>query len=231
MGDPTPAIAVMSRLTRLLCLTALSVTILFSAAVMLIRAQPYNDSELRAFLTPPDHCPAPCFMGIQAGVTRVSAGESFLQASPQIPSVKAITFQLYEVRFKETAPAATARIFFMALPDVTIERVNVFDSGLPFSRFFLTFGTPKRLVVYKTLRTNVVSLIAFYPQNGLSVVTNLSLCDLHQTTLWHDNRAVSIDVGFWRADSEQPDYYLAAIELNIQNWAKQLRDMRREYCA
>lgn len=37
----------------------------------LIRAQPYDDSELRAFLTPPEGCPAPCFMGIRPGVTTV----------------------------------------------------------------------------------------------------------------------------------------------------------------
>ncbi len=44
---------------------------LFLLPVLLIRAQPYDDGELRAFLTPPDGCPAPCFMGIRPGVTTV----------------------------------------------------------------------------------------------------------------------------------------------------------------
>lgn len=209
---------------------SLALIILFTVAILLIHAQPYDDSELRAFLTPPETCSAPCFMGIQAGVTRVSAGESYLQASPQVEAIKAVSFQLYEVQFNQSAPARAARVYLMALPDVTVERVNVFDSGLALNRFFLTFGTPARIVVYKTLRPNVVSLVAFYPQNGLAVVTNFSLCDLRQPMLWSDDRDVSIDVGLWRADSEEPDYYLVATELDIQTWAKQLRDMRRERC-
>jgi hypothetical protein len=209
---------------------ALVLIIFFTFVVILIHTQPYDDSQLRAFLTPPNNCPTPCFMGIQAGVTRVSAGESYLQASPQIQSIKAVSFQLYEVQFNENAPTQAARVYFAALPDVTIERVNLFDSGIPFNRFFLTFGTPERLVVYDTLRHNVVSLVAFYPEYGLSIVTNFSLCTMQQSALWSDQRDVAIDVGLWRSESEQPDYYLSLIELNVASWAKQLRDMRRERC-
>ena len=169
-------------------------------------------------------------MGIQAGVTRVSAGESYLQASPQIRSIKAVSFQLYEVQFTDDAPTQSARVYFMALPDVTIERVNLFDSGLPFNRFFLAFGRPQRMVVYDTLRHNVVSLVAFYAQYALSIVTNFSLCAMQQSNLWDDQRDVSMDVGLWRSESEQPDYYLSPIELNVESWAKQLRDIRRERC-
>lgn len=43
--------------------------------VLLIRARPYDDSQLRALLTPPDGCPAPCFMGIRPGIS--SADEAF----------------------------------------------------------------------------------------------------------------------------------------------------------
>jgi hypothetical protein len=217
-------------MTHILLKLTIPLIILMTITILLIHTQPHDDSELLTFLSPPDHCPVPCFMGIQAGVTRVSAGQSYLQANPHIQSIKAISLQLYEVDFNENAPSQSARIYFMALPDVTIERVNLFDSGLPFNRFFLTFGTPQRMVVYKTLRPNVVSLVAFYPQYALSIVSNFSLCDLRQITLWNDNRDVAIDVGFWRADSEQPDYYLVATELNIESWAKQLRDMRQERC-
>ena len=37
--------------------------------IFAIRAHPYDDSALRALLTPPADCPAPCFMGIRPGVT------------------------------------------------------------------------------------------------------------------------------------------------------------------
>ena len=51
-----------------LTLASVLLGLLFAAAAV-IRAQPYDDSELRAFLTPPEGCPAPCFMGIRPGVT------------------------------------------------------------------------------------------------------------------------------------------------------------------
>jgi hypothetical protein len=49
-------------------------TLGFVLCIGLIRAQPYDDSQLRAFLTPPDGCLMPCFMGIRPGVT--TAGEA-----------------------------------------------------------------------------------------------------------------------------------------------------------
>jgi hypothetical protein len=54
--------------TRLFFKLALIVALIFAAFIAAIRAQPYDDSELRAFLTP-EGCPAPCFMGIRPGVT------------------------------------------------------------------------------------------------------------------------------------------------------------------
>ncbi len=42
--------------------------VVFSATLLVIRAQPYDDHELRELLFP-EGCPAPCFMGIRPGVT------------------------------------------------------------------------------------------------------------------------------------------------------------------
>jgi hypothetical protein len=53
---------------RLLLRPILLLTLLAALPIFLIRAQPYDDSDLRAFLTPPESCPAPCFMGIRPGV-------------------------------------------------------------------------------------------------------------------------------------------------------------------
>lgn len=53
-------------------------TLLFTLCIALIRVQPYDDSELRAFLTPPEGCPAPCFMGIRPGVTTMEEAVAIL---------------------------------------------------------------------------------------------------------------------------------------------------------
>jgi hypothetical protein len=47
--------------------------------VLVIRAQPYDNSAVRAVLTPPDDCAAPCFIGIRPGETVFSDGMRILQ--------------------------------------------------------------------------------------------------------------------------------------------------------
>jgi hypothetical protein len=44
---------------------------LFALPLLLIRAQPYDDSDLHALLNPPPDCPNPCFMGIRPGTTNI----------------------------------------------------------------------------------------------------------------------------------------------------------------
>jgi hypothetical protein len=48
--------------------------------VLVIQAQTYHDDALRAFLTPPEGCPAPCFMGIRPGVTTFERAAGILRA-------------------------------------------------------------------------------------------------------------------------------------------------------
>src|SRR5690606_25048567 len=64
---------------RLLLRPILLLTLLAALTIVLIRAQPYDDSDLRAFLTPPEGCPAPCFMGIRPGVTTVEEAIAILE--------------------------------------------------------------------------------------------------------------------------------------------------------
>lgn len=53
---------------------------LFTALLLIIHAQPYDDHELRELLFP-EGCPAPCFMGIRPGVTTMEEARTRLEAS------------------------------------------------------------------------------------------------------------------------------------------------------
>jgi hypothetical protein len=119
----------------------------------------------------------------------------------------------------------------MATAGLRVERVNLFDTGIPLSRIFLALGKPGRLIVYSTIRFNVMTLVAFYPTYDLYALVDLPLCSIDQGLLWHDQRDVSLGIGIWRADTEQPDYYLYALELEPDSWAKVLRDLKRERCS
>lgn len=52
---------------------------LFALAIALIRAQPYDDSDIRAFFTPPPGCEPPCWQGIRPGVTTLSEANAVIQ--------------------------------------------------------------------------------------------------------------------------------------------------------
>jgi hypothetical protein len=60
---------------------------LLALPVLLIRAQPYDSGELRAFLTPPQGCPAPCFMGIRPRITSVEYAIRLLQEHEWVQSL------------------------------------------------------------------------------------------------------------------------------------------------
>ena len=54
---------------QLLLRPVLLLVLLCMVPITLIRAQLYDDSELRTFMTVSEDCPAPCFMDIRPGVT------------------------------------------------------------------------------------------------------------------------------------------------------------------
>lgn len=58
------------------------------STMMLIRAQPYHDHDLRDLLLP-DGCPAPCFMGIQPGLTTMREAFSTLENNPGVADISA----------------------------------------------------------------------------------------------------------------------------------------------
>jgi hypothetical protein len=61
--------------------------LIFTAALVLIRAQPYDDHELRQLLLP-DGCPAPCFMGIRPGMTTVDEAMQLLQSNHWVGQIE-----------------------------------------------------------------------------------------------------------------------------------------------
>jgi hypothetical protein len=72
---------------RFLLRLAASLILLFAACIGLIHSPPYDDNQLSTFLTPPDSCPMPCFMGIRPGVTTVEEAIIILEAHEWVSAV------------------------------------------------------------------------------------------------------------------------------------------------
>lgn len=58
--------------------------LLFGVLITLIRATPYDNSALRAFLAPPSDCAAPCWYGIRPGQTTIRQAVALIQRHPWI---------------------------------------------------------------------------------------------------------------------------------------------------
>jgi hypothetical protein len=61
-----------------------ALVLLFALMMVLIHAQPRDDSALRSFFTSPEGCAAPCFAGIRVGETRHDEALQLLHAQPWI---------------------------------------------------------------------------------------------------------------------------------------------------
>lgn len=82
---------------------AVLLTAVFGAAVGLVRARPYDDPLLRAFLTPPEGCTAPCFLGVQPGVTSLDEAVTILEANRWIADVEP-SARFYDLHWSGAQP-------------------------------------------------------------------------------------------------------------------------------
>jgi hypothetical protein len=73
-------------MTRLLLQLSLLPILGFAIILLLIRAQPYDDDTLRAFLLP-DDCPAPCLMGIHLNEMTAAEAVQILQNNDWVKSI------------------------------------------------------------------------------------------------------------------------------------------------
>jgi hypothetical protein len=78
---------------RLLLRIMLPLAALLLLPVLLIRAQPYDDREVQSLLTPPQGCPAPCFMGIRPGVTTINEATDTLRTHAWVEDFTALGTQ------------------------------------------------------------------------------------------------------------------------------------------
>lgn len=138
---------------RILIITGLSLSVFFTAALLLIRAQPYDDSELRAFIVPSDGCDAPCFIGIRPGVTRVGDAIAILESHQWVETVLMVApdpraSQRINWQWRDDAP------FFVQsgklrnggtlfVQQGIVQNIDVM-TGIPLGTLWLRWGIPEK---------------------------------------------------------------------------------------
>lgn len=128
-------------LTRSLLRLSLLLIAAFTGVVVLIHARPYDDSELRAFLLPPEGCPAPCWQGIRPNLTSVD--EAFFYLS-QIQGMRfSYEFSPFDARSGgvhwEWENVTQAIYGSMDFTNLIVTNVTI---HMPYGRLWLSLGNP-----------------------------------------------------------------------------------------
>jgi hypothetical protein len=136
-------------MSRLLISPMFAFVLVFAALVGVIRAQPYDDSDLRAILMPAD-CPMPCFMGIRPGVTPVEDAIRNLAAHEWVTDLnvfynRAGRIYLVQWAWSGLQPAFIdgSKLAYTYAQDGLVETINA-ETTIPFGNLWLILGMPDR---------------------------------------------------------------------------------------
>ncbi len=146
--------------------------------LMLVRARPYDDRELRQLLTPED-CPTPCFMGIQPGVTSISEAMRMLQASGWVAEVRTAPFARWiGVIWNTKAPNWFLKDnsvgLLIAMEDQKVEEIHLSTAlRVADAQLLLGRATSQTITVFRgmgsTHFTPVMNYAGAYPNRAMLV--------------------------------------------------------------
>jgi hypothetical protein len=174
---------------RSLLKPTLLLTFLFTALVALTRAHP-ADSPLRPLLTPPDGCPAPCFLGIRPGVTTLAEATAILNTSPYVENtrwqqsyIQVLYWRWKAVPYDVIDSAAEGRLW---IEDDIVQEVAV-STTLAFGDVWLLLGPAERgsfmIGRVSALRRSVAFHTALYPDAALQVAFQAA-CPIRLHAFW-----------------------------------------------
>jgi hypothetical protein len=183
-------------MTRILLKSIVLFVLLFVSMVGLIRAQPYDDGDLRAFLFA-DTCTVPCFMGIQPGVTTTQEAYNLLARHPWVADVTAHYWfsgprsSLFSWSWSGQQPT----LINATAPGIFSTEDNIVDIiQVPTT---ITLGA---MWLYKQPEIGMIatepgemSYSAIYFQGALEVKT-VMLCPLQVGTFWQSQAQIQLDI-------------------------------------
>jgi hypothetical protein len=176
-------------MTRLLRRLTLALLVVFTGAIGLIRAQPYDDGGLETLLIPPENCPRPCWQGIRPGRTLTQEALALLKAHPWIDRVELVTNDMYEIRWSGRQPAMIDADYHGVLVTrgdfVTQVRVPVRAS---FGDVWLRFDQPQYGGMSRMF-SRPIAYLTHYADAGFTVRTPVH-CPLRIQTFWQEQAYV-----------------------------------------
>ena len=146
---------------------------LFVLPLLVIRAQPHDDNDLRAFLTPPEDCPTPCFLGVRPGVTTAAEAIAILEGHEWVSRVATSEFADDLFIVWDNPPLSIInpeRSALMRFHNNVVEEINVF-TRLKLINVLTVYGQPAWGEAIPILRPTgspgVYYMIAYQPESPM----------------------------------------------------------------
>lgn len=191
-------------------------TALLVLPMLVIRAQPYDDDDLRALLLPPKGCPAPCFMDIQPGLTSTRQALRTLERHSWIKRIgdrqrARSTLMYLSWEWNDSQPYLPSGPFDNNLSGAegTINSISV-QTKVPMVELWWLYGSP-RWMQRSELSQGQIRYFFAYPDQGLVASVTVSDCD-------HLNRVLTSPtrLTYARWIFEKPERFLDTYFLNVQ---------------
>jgi hypothetical protein len=214
-----------------------SLILLFSTAIGLIRAQPYIPDALDLFLTPPPGCKVPCFMGVQPGQTTVEQALAILRANDAITQVQVRRpyYAQHSVNWRWVNDLEHYEPY-----SFVVEAGRIVWPSIPWEAWFtiphdttlgdvqLILGEPARVTATRTNDyLERATFVLEYPRRGLYLLIRFHPCIIKQESFWQMRQQNYLDGSFTLGLGE-PNYAFSVpgsrVALDTDTWANQLRD-------
>jgi hypothetical protein len=178
---------------------SLLLIVALAAAITLVRAQPHErPPDLRAFLSPPDGCTAPCWQGIRPGVTTVNDAYDILEQLEWVESVDLyIDLNSLVWTWNGTQPdwIDASQRGVVVMDGKHVQYVG-FSTNLSFGDVWLALGAPEQNVVRLAgINARVVEHVAFYLDGNVRVLRTPMSCHVSVADYWSD----TVDILVYRS--------------------------------
>ncbi len=195
--------------------------VLLTGVILLIRAQPYDDHELRALLMPED-CEMPCFMGIRPGITTVDEAASLLVKHPWVKEIVRTGGSLdwywngHEPAFLDGIGIPTVSAIVSDGRETVIVGSIFIPTQLPAGYIYLLMPNPTAFRAHPltpaTLSLTTTNLIYMDVSYGTFDVAASILCPSRLNNFWSTHVAINV-----LSKSSYDDYWMTWDRQKLRN--------------
>lgn len=166
----------------------------FTALLVVLHAQPYDDHGLRDFLTTDVDCTMPCFLGIRPEVTLVDSAITLLENHPWVKAVHApeqkVGFAItWDWSGKQPAWLSDHR-GLLHLRGMVVQQI-LLTTTLSYGDLWLAFHAPEQMNYKPTFDPNRLIYTSVF-DNGMFQTQSTVDCPLRPEYFWNAPQGIQI---------------------------------------